>query len=61
MDVFELKLRDTFPVLAFTVANNAADTMDILANADSSLAETTLRIVYSVRLFGSASTAVTAQ
>jgi hypothetical protein len=46
---------------AFTVANNAADTMDILANADSSLTETTLRINYSVRLFGNASSAVTPQ
>ena len=47
--------------VAFTGATNAADTCDILANAASSLTETTLRINYTVRLFGNAATVVTPQ
>ena len=43
----------------FTITSNAADTMDIEANAASSLVETTLRINYSVELYGNAIVTVT--
>lgn len=56
---------DASPTGTLTVAfdgnSGAADTCDIRANATSSLTETTLRINYTVRLFGNAATAVTPQ
>lgn len=47
--------------VAFTGTSNAANTCDILANAASSLTETTLRINYQVHLRGNAATAVSNQ
>lgn len=44
---------------AITTATASANTCDLLANADSSLAETTLRINAHIRLLGNAATAVT--
>jgi hypothetical protein len=43
----------------FTTASNAADTIDILANFTSSLAQTTLRINYRVEMYGNAVVTVT--
>lgn len=49
----------TLTMGVWTTASNAADTIDILADATSSLAQTTLRINYSVELYGNAIVTVT--
>lgn len=49
----------TLTMGVWTFVSNAADTLDILADATSSLAQTTLRINYSVELYGNAIVTVT--